>query len=268
MDHGDDLARALRLHRAGDAQAAILACREAARDENPVAARLLGLLLAETGHLEEARRWVRIAVARDRSAETLTAEGRVLAMAGEWIAAATALREALRMRPGFPAASQLLDRAEAAAAGWLRDADALFAAGRFVEAAALFKDASLVRPGDAAILHALGTALHESGNPEAAINAYRDALAVAPRRIETWHNLGSALQAIGDVEAALDAYARAYAIDPASFPRIAQELAAGRAGQVWLSAAALKARLALSARDRDTGRDTARAQPAQPLPPR
>jgi len=243
MNPQSALAQALRLHRSGDTPAAIAACRQAVRDGNPVAMRLLGLLLAESGLFDEARSWAARATARDRSAETLAAEGRVLAAMQDWPNAATALRQALALQPGFTAARRLLDRVEAAGAATQSEAAGLFQSGRFPEAAALFRAACLIRPGDPKLLHALGTALHEAGQPAEAVAAYQAALAAAPLQVASWHNLGSALQAIGDLDGAMRAYAQAYAADPASFPRIAQELASGRSGQVWLSAAALRARL-------------------------
>ena len=264
MDPNTALAHALQLHRIGSTKAAIAACRQAVQDENPVAMRLLGLLLAETGRFEEARHWATRAVARDRSAETLAAAGRILAAMQHWPAAAAALREALLLQPDFAAARRLLDRAEAAAAAMQAEAAGLFAAGRFAGAAALFQEACGVRPGDPALLHALGTALHEAGQPAEAIAAYRAALAAATGHVACWNNLGRALQATGDLDGAMAAYASAYATDPASFPRIAQELAAGSSGQVWLSAAALRAKLQATARGHDTGPGTRPGLPGQP----
>lgn len=267
MVHQAALRRAVQLHRAGDLAAAIAACREAARGGDPAAARLLALLLSEAGALDEACAWAARAVALQRSAENLAAQGRVLAALGRWAEAGEALREALGLQPGYAAARQLLERAEAVGAATLAEAQALFAAGRFPAAAEAFRGASLLRPGDAAALHGLGTALHEAGEPAAAIAAHRAALAIASGRIDTWHNLGSALQATGDMAGAMQAYARAFAIDPACFPRIAQEMAAGRTGQVWLSAAALRAALAATGHGRGTGRGTLPASPAPRLPP-
>ncbi|WP_428377127.1 tetratricopeptide repeat protein [Lichenicoccus sp.] len=78
-------------------------------------------------------------------------------------------------------------------------------------------------------------------------DAYLRALALEPQRAQTWHNLGSAYQAVSDLPAALSAYARALQLDPHGFPRIAQELAAGRCGAVWVSADDLRRTLAASA---------------------
>lgn len=268
MDPQTALAQALRLHRSGDTPAGIAACRQAVRDGDPVAMRLLGLLLAEAGLFDEARHWAARATARDRSAETLAAEGRVLATMQAWPAAAAVLRQALALQPGFTAARRLLDRAEAAGARAQSEAAQLFQSGRFAEAAALFRNACLIRPGDPKLLHALGAALHEAGQPAEAVAAYQAALAAAPRQVASLHNLGSALQAVGDLPGAMHAYARAYAANPASFPRIAQELAAGRSGQVWLSAAALRARLQSIARGHGTGLDIPPETPAPNPRPR
>ena len=269
MEAESSLALAQRHYRSGDTLAAVAACRSAVRGGDAPAMRLLGLLLAEIHQLDEASVWTGHALDQDRSPETLCAHGRVLALQRRWPAAAEALREALALRPGFAPARALLDHAEAAALPLLRAAEAHFTAGQFTEAAALFHDASTLRPNDAAIRHALGTALHEAGQPDSAITAYRAALAMAPESLETWHNLASACQATGNLAAALHAFARAYAIAPACFPRIAQELAAGQVGQVWLNAAGLKAELHRHASDpaHDTGLDTHQARPAPPPPP-
>ncbi len=225
----DALTQARRRHHAGDTAGAIAACRAAAPEQNPVAARLLGLLLAEAGANEEALHWVGHATTLGRSAETLAALGRVLALQDRWLDAVPVLQEALVLTPGFAAAQQLLNRAGAA-------------------------------------LYRLGTARHDSGAPAEAVPAYRAALALDPRRFETWHNLGSALQALGALDDALHAYAQAYRLDPACFPRIAQELAAGRAGQVWLRAADLRSYL--TGLVHDTPPDRRRASPGPHPPPR
>ena len=268
MNPSAPLAQALRLHRSGDTPAAIAACRQAAQTGDPTAMRLLALLLAEAAHFEEARHWAAQATARDPSPETLAAQGRVLAAAQDWPAAVAVLRQALALHPAFTPARRLLDRAEAAAAALQTEAARLFKANRFPEAAALFRTATFIRPGDPNLLHAVGAALHEAGQPAEAITAYQAALEAAPTQVASLHNLGSALQATGDLPGAMQAYARAYAADPASFPRIAQELAAGRHGQVWLTAAALRASLHAIAHGPDTGPGKPPAPPAPPRPPR
>jgi hypothetical protein len=71
--------------------------------------------------------------------------------------------------------------------------------------------------------------------------------------VQAHHNLASALQHAGHIEAAMQHYARAWALDPASFPRIAQDLAAGCNGAVWLTAGGLKGTLQASLSANDSG---------------
>jgi Flp pilus assembly protein TadD len=243
----DALSAAARLHRSGNTPAAIAACRPAADDGHPPAMRLLALLLAEVGSLDQARDLIGRTAAADRSPETLTAQGRILAMSRQFGAAAKVLREVLAVEPGSIPARQLLSHVENALPRLIDEAKVHFRNRNFHAAVEMFRETVAIRPGDPLLLHDLGTAMVEAGDAAHAVVAYRAALVNAPDRVETWHNLGSAFQAIGDIDAAIDAYAQAYARDPASFPRIAQELAAGRAGQVWLTAAALKTRLRRSA---------------------
>ena len=99
-------------------------------------------------------------------------------------------------------------------------------------------------PRRADILHDLGTAHHEAGQLAAARASYEAALQHEPGRAETWHNLGSLRQVLHDLGGALSAYGNAFRLRPDFFPRIAQELAAGPAGRVWLRAADLRATLA------------------------
>ena len=90
----------------------------------------------------------------------------------------------------------------------------------------------------------LGVALQESGKLQLAIEADGKAIALDACMIAAHHNLGSAWQALGKMDEAPRAYARAWTLDPARFPRIAQELAAGATGKVWLTADALRTELA------------------------
>ena len=115
----------------------------------------------------------------------------------------------------------------------------LCALKKFGEAVAPLRAAARLSPEDAALHYDLGVALQESGQIPDAITAYRRALALAAD-LRTHHNLASALQASGDMAAALREYARAFALDPACLPRIAQDLAAGRCGRVWLNVEGLK----------------------------
>ena len=110
---------------------------------------------------------------------------------------------------------------------------------RFAEAVAPLRHAARLGRPDAALLFDLGVALQESGRTPEAIAAYRDALALRSDA-RGHHNLASALQSTGDIAGALQNYAQAWALDPAGLPRIAQDLASGRCGRVFLTLDGLK----------------------------
>nr|WP_321983853.1 tetratricopeptide repeat protein [uncultured Lichenicoccus sp.] len=187
-----------------------------------------------------------------------------LLASGNAAAACTSFEQAFALRPPVAAdmrgyAGALLavgDLGKAAAAalrhpasGELRQAHGQlhFRRGDWQPAASALAEAARLLPRDAAILHDLGAALQENAQPSEAREIYLRALAFDPQRAQTWHNLGSACQAISDLPAALAAYGRALQLDPDSLPRIAQELAAGRCGAVWLSADDLRSTLVASA---------------------
>ena len=110
---------------------------------------------------------------------------------------------------------------------------------RYAEALPHLLRASDQAPGNASLWFDLGVALQETGSLPSAIAAYRRALALQPQA-RAHHNLASALQHQGDMAAAMQEYARAWKFDEASLPRIAQDLAAGRNGRVWLNVDTLK----------------------------
>ena len=266
-------AAGLARHRAGDIDAALPLLRAAAEQgRDPAPARILALLLAERGEAAAALRWISRALALGHGeAASHAAHGRVLSVQALWAEAITAFGAALSIEPDLAAAQAGLSHAyRAYAASLAADADthrlaaaarahprageirhahgqALCAAGDWAKAACELAEAALLLPGDAAVRHDWGTALHEAGRPAEAIPAYLESLARDPAQARTWHNLGSSRQALGDMEGALCAYGRACALDPAGFPRVAQELAAGNPGRVWLRAGDLRRCLAASA---------------------
>ena len=220
-------------------------CRALAPDAtDPGPARMLALLLAERAKPDEALAWAERALALDRGdAHSWAALARVRLRAGTLADAERAFGEALTRDPRLGSA---LGGLRAIAELERRRGQALFGARQWSAAAAAFTVAVRCRP-DAAAWHDLGAALHEAGRHPAAQDAYRAALALAPDRVETWHNLGAVLQALRDVAGAMTAYGRAYRLKPGSFPRIAQELAAGNPGRVWLDAGDLRRALSLAA---------------------
>ncbi len=236
-------AQGVAAHRAGDAASARRLYRFAAdRGTDPTPPRMLALLLAEDGDTEQAVRWARRALALDpRSAHSHAALGRVLLRAGQVEAAEQAFQDALTLDPQMEAAQGGLT---ALGEAQHRRGQALFRARRWDDAVAAFAVAARRLPRSPAVWHDLGTALHEGGHLARAVAAYEQVLSLAPDAAETWHNLGSVRQAMRDMDGAVAAYARAYALRPESFPRIAQELAAGNPGRVWLRAGDLRRTLA------------------------
>lgn len=205
---------------------------------DPAPPRMLALLLADAGELEDAERWARRAIGLDATmAHSHAALGRVLLRADNVEAAERAFATALALDSDLSAA-----RAGLRALGdlHLRRGRALFQARRWDDAAAALTAAARLLADSADVWHDLATALHEGGHLSGAVAAYEQALALAADRAETWHNLGSVRQGMRDIDGALAAYARAYALRPESFPRIAQELAAGNPGRVWLRAGDLR----------------------------
>lgn len=247
-----------------DAEALHEAHRAIARDGTSAPSRAaLGRILAKAGdwsgsaeaHGEAVRLAPDLAGSHDGRGRALLALGRVTE-------ACQSLDRAMRLRPPDPslhrayAAALLADQAaavertaKAAAdfpqAGEIQHAHglALFGRGLWTEAAQAFAEAAARLPDDAAVQHDLGAALLEAGRGREAASAFRRALVIDPDRVASWHNLGSAEQASGDLPAALAAYAQAYRRDPACLPRLAQELAAGPHGRVYLRAIDLRREL-------------------------
>ena len=257
---------ALQQHRAGRLPAALALYRQAAKEDkrDALAPRLLALALAAGGDLQEALRWIEEALKRDPAAiETEAAQAQILVQAGRQDVARKVLEQLLARRPDFAPAHHLLVHI-ATMCGTPSFLKALRNAatnlpqkswphqqlGRFLAAGGDYKQAveplakaASLRPNDADAQYDLGVALQESGQTQAAISAYRKALALQPGMVRARHNLASALQSRGDIRAAIAEYTDAYKREPASFPRIAQDLAAGSTGQVWLRAGDLKAKL-------------------------
>ena len=235
--------RGITAYRAGDLPAALKLCRMAAEGaDDPGPARLLAVLLAEAGQTKDALTWARHAVSLGlTSAPSHAALGRVLVQDGQPVQAESAFRAALAIDPSLSAARQGIT-----ALGEMRHRAGLtlFQARQWAQAAQALTEAARLLPNRADILHNLGTAHHEAGDLVAAQASYEATLRCEPARAETWHNLGSLRQALPDVGGALAAYGNAFRLRPDFFPRIAQELAAGPAGCVWLRAGDLRATLA------------------------
>ena len=192
----DALRRALADHRAGRLAAAEKAYRDLieADPRHAAANHHLGVLLVQTGRMEEGLRRLKSALEIE-GAEPLYyfsfAKG--LLAAGNPAEAGAVLRQASHRG--------LADRRFEPLKAELRDA-----------AVAQYRQALVVRPGDAALLDNLGTALLEQGRTEEAIDCYRQALAAAPDFAEAHFHLGAVLSQNGRVAEGFAHYMRRAAL--------------------------------------------------------
>jgi tetratricopeptide (TPR) repeat protein len=106
-----------------------------------------------------------------------------------------------------PAAAQQVAPLLALATQFLR-------AGRPADAIAPLRDAALLQPSNAAILHDLGLACLEVGLLPDAVAALQRAVASNPRYADAYFRLGIALEKLGDIRGALGAYDRATQLLP------------------------------------------------------
>lgn len=225
----------------------------------------MGRIHAATGDGGAAAAHYRAALARDPALfGALSGLGLVLLANGDFLDASEILAQAVQLRPddGQTArayAAALVQAGDAASAiratmsfpdnGVIAHAlgQVLLRSGRAAEAVHALTAAAALLPADPAVRHDLGTACQAASDRAGAIAAFRDALSRDGARADTWHDLGGSLQSAGDMDGAMAAYGRSYALNPVGFARIAQELAAGNPGRVWLRAGDLRHALAAAA---------------------
>lgn len=177
--------------------------------ENPDALHLSGILLGQTGRLEEGIGRVARAVARrPASPDFHFNHGNLLRAAGRPDAAIDAYRaaHALGKREATLALSDLLRER---ATGRLE-------AGDDTGAEAAFHDALSVRPGNARLLAGLAELWFDRGAWAAAATAYRHVHALTPTTHGILHSLGRALLNEGRMAEAATLFSRARRLDPAN----------------------------------------------------
>jgi tetratricopeptide (TPR) repeat protein len=86
--------------------------------------------------------------------------------------------------------------------------------GDYAGAAVACRQALALAPAHAPAHNHLARALHNLGNPQAAIGEFERAVAIDPGYPEAWHNLGHSLRAVGQNEHACEALRRALSIAP------------------------------------------------------
>ncbi len=265
---------------AGDAPAAVAAFRLALRRDDGYAPawRHLALALLDADDVDDAARAAATAVRLDATDPAVfIAEARVRRRLRQDALAEAALRKALALDPGHPAATQLLglvlnalgrngegaellSRARPSRAAVVRDpwfldvsrlssgvegriaeAEFYIEAGRPKEAARLLREADGRHPGRADVLEKLGFARVRSGDLEAAAEAYRRAVAAAPADAGLRGALATLLLDLGESDAAGREAERALALDPAlPTARAVRAIRLHRAGDSAAAAADLE----------------------------
>jgi len=173
----------------------------------PDALHLSGILLGQTGRLEEGLSRIAEAVARrPDSAEYPLNYGNLLRAAGRIGDAMDAYRRAHGL--GAPQAAELL-------ADLLLDRGSRCLDGQDPAAAeAAFAEAARLRPGNLRILTGLADARFDRQDWEAAVAAYRTVLALSPSSHLVWYNCGVAACSAGRMAEAATAFRCASALDP------------------------------------------------------
>ncbi|GFO70873.1 hypothetical protein GMLC_44520 [Geomonas limicola] len=87
-------------------------------------------------------------------------------------------------------------------------------AGRFTEAARVFRQLLALDPDDADVLNNLGCALDNAGRPAEALVHYRRAIELRADFCAPHYNMGNSLRSLGEGASALGCYQRALAIEP------------------------------------------------------
>jgi len=200
--------------------AAIDHYREALRQQPGNVQYLVNLAhsLAALDRRDEAREFLHRAIGLDpRSVLAYTDLGAVELAAGDTRAALAAYTEAVRLEP--------------ANADYLRNLGVAQLEAHDPGAAATFRRALLVRPGDPDLLDALGLALLDAGDSEGGISALRQAIATRPEHPVYRYHLARGLEQSGKLQDAAAQYREAIRLAPtAPFPRKGLGLLLARLG--------------------------------------
>jgi protein O-GlcNAc transferase len=200
----DPLERALRLQSGGRAQEAESLYRQliSRNAQNHRALCGLGVLLYQSGRLEEASRYFERAVLVHPHPMYLTNVGEVYRLLGRLDVAAESFGRILELAPDFPDAR-------------LNLAVTLTEAGVYPEALGLLEEA-LKRGSDGPRLRVmLAWTLRRLNRPDEALAHARRGLELAPESPSVHRQLADALDSIGDKAAAIAAFRKAVELNPA-----------------------------------------------------
>lgn len=202
--HIRDLTTALQLQRAGrfaDAARGYRSILEK-QPENADALHLLGVLLYQSGNVDEAIGMMCRAVAsRPDDAACHANLSLAYRARGDLARAIDCCRTALRLQPDYPEAANNLGLA-------------LHGMGRFAQAVAQFDAALKMRPNLAVVQNNRGTSFFELGWIGPAISAYRAAIALDPGLAQAHGNLGQLLVDQGHADEGLAHCLQAVRLEP------------------------------------------------------
>jgi len=204
MTMEDPLARAIRLHRAGDFAKAESIYREILTrlPNQPDALRLLGVLSAQLGRLDAAVEFIQRAISiKPDCPDAHYNLAEVLTISGQSDQAIAALRETIRIQPDY-------------AMAYYRLGSALMGKGQNNEATAAYQNAVRILPDYAEAHNDLGIALRNIQRLDEAIASFRQAIRLKPDLVEAHSNLGCALTFIAQFEEAITACRQAIQINP------------------------------------------------------
>ncbi|MDQ2645906.1 MAG: tetratricopeptide repeat protein [Myxococcota bacterium] len=199
------LQRALELQRNGRTEEAESLLRQviATNAQQHAALFALGVLLFQTGRLEEARQYLERAASIESAPRYLTGLGEVLHQLGKLDLAAEAFGRILEREPDYPDAR-------------LNLATVLIDAGIRREAIDLLEEALARGPDGARLRSTLSWLWYHLHRPDQALPHAKRAAELAPDVAATHAQLADILDACGDKAAAVDSYRTALALDPAA----------------------------------------------------
>jgi Flp pilus assembly protein TadD len=121
-----------------------------------------------------------------------------------------------------------------------RQASALHAAGKFVEAEAVLHDATTRDPGNSDLRNGRGVMFAAMGRDLDALWCYRDAISCNPAAAGIWTNLGNALTGLRHLKSAVACHQRALALSDGKEPLFHQNLStalaeAGKHGEAVIA---------------------------------
>jgi predicted TPR repeat methyltransferase len=198
------LARAMKLHQAGDLRKAEAAYRSVLRamPRDPVARHFLGVACFQQGRCDEGLEHVHRALKLAPSyVDAWSNLGNLYKESGRTDDADAAYRKALAVDEGH-------------AEAWNNLGIVLRATGRAGEAVAALRRGVACSPGFANAYFNLGNALRDCGNASASVEAYRNACLFDPAHSQAHRRLGQMLYAIGAHAEAAEVFRQWLAADP------------------------------------------------------